>query len=122
MPRKYSIQVVMTALRTHHGLVSLAADSLGCSRSTLYSYVQAFPEVAAIIEESRERLVDLAEDALYRHVEEGAPWAVALVLKTLGRTRGYGDRLPTGHADHEPVSPSDDIITIDVRSNGHHSV
>jgi hypothetical protein len=72
MARKYSLPDIMTALRTRHGLVSLAAGDIGCSRATLYNYIQEFPEVAAIIADERERLIDLAEDALYRHVEEGA--------------------------------------------------
>ena len=98
MARKYSIAQVVRTLRTHHGLLSLAADTLGCGRSTLYRYCQDFPEVAAVVEEERERLVDMAEDALYDHLREKSPWAIALVLRTLGRKRGFvekdGDREP----------------------------
>jgi hypothetical protein len=36
--------------------------------------------------------VDLAEDGLFCHLQEKAPWAIAFVLKSLGRTRGYGER------------------------------
>jgi hypothetical protein len=92
--RKYAVATVVSTLRAHHGLLSLAADALGCSRSTVYRYVEAYPEVAAVVAEERERLVDMAEDALYSHVEEKAPWAIALVLKTLGRRRGYEDKAP----------------------------
>jgi hypothetical protein len=96
MPRKYSLEVIMKALRAHRGLVSLAADSLGCSRATIYNYVQASPEVAAIIAEERERLVDLAEEGLYHHLIEHNPWAIAFVLRTLGKGRGYSDKGPVG--------------------------
>jgi hypothetical protein len=123
MARKYSLPDVMTALRTRHGLVSLAAGDIGCSRATLYNYIQEFPEVAAIIADERERLIDLAEDALYRHVEEGAPWAVALVLKTLGRHRGYGDRPPAASPEPEAEALTDTeviVIKSQAGSNGRH--
>jgi Bacterial regulatory protein, Fis family len=104
--RQYSLKKVIATLRTHHGLISLAADALGCSRSTLYRYVEAYPEVAAVVEEERERLVDMAVDALYYHVEQKVPWAIALVLKTLGRQRGYGDR-PILPANTPPPATDD---------------
>jgi hypothetical protein len=93
MARQYTLKTVIAALRTHHGLLSLAADALGCARSTLYRYVDAYPEVAAVVEEERERLVDMAEDALFYHLTERSPWAISLVLRTLGKSRGYGDKM-----------------------------
>jgi hypothetical protein len=122
MPRQYSLKQVIAALRTHHGLISLAADALGCARSTLYLYMNTYPEVTAVVEEERERLVDMAEDGLYYHLQEKAPWAIAFTLKSLGRRRGYGERASTVSPDAAPEDPPDNIITIDVRSNGHHPV
>jgi hypothetical protein len=94
MARQFSPKTMIAALRSHHGLLSLAADALGCSRSTVYRYVEAYPEVAAVVAEERERLVDMAEDALHFHLQERAPWAIALVLRTLGRRRGYYEDKP----------------------------
>jgi hypothetical protein len=94
MARQFSPKTMITTLRAHHGLLSLAADALGCSRSTVYRYVEAYPEVAAVVEEERERLVDRAEDALYFHLQERSPWAISLVLRTLGRRRGYYEDKP----------------------------
>lgn len=68
-----------------------AADALGCSRQTLYNYAERYPEVAEVLAEERERVVDLAEQGLYHHLEEKAPWAISFVLKSLGRQRGYVD-------------------------------
>jgi hypothetical protein len=89
---KYSVSQVLEALRIHHGLLVLAAEALGCSRQTLYNYAERYPVVAEVLAEERERFVDVAEQGLYYHLEEKSPWAIALVLKTLGRQRGYGDR------------------------------
>jgi Bacterial regulatory protein, Fis family len=92
---KYSLSTVIEALRKHHGLLTLAADALGCSRQTLYSYVARYPVVAGVLMEERERFVDLAEQGLYDHLRDRSPWAIALVLKTLGRRRGYEDKPAT---------------------------
>jgi hypothetical protein len=94
---KYSLHTVIEALRVHHGLLTLAADELGCSRQTLYNYVVRYPAVAEVLREERERFVDLAEQGLHDHLRDRSPWAIGLVLRTLGRSRGYEDR---------PVPPS----------------
>jgi hypothetical protein len=97
MPR-YAVNQVITALRANHGLLVLAADELQCSRSTIYSYVQRYPDVAEVLAGERERLIDLAEQGLYYHLTERSPWAIALVLKTLGKGRGYEDKRPITEA------------------------
>ena len=89
---KYSVNTVIAALREHHGLLTLAADALGCSRQTLYTYAARYPLVAEALMEERERFVDLAEQGLYDHLRDRSPWAISLVLRTLGRSRGYQDR------------------------------
>jgi hypothetical protein len=108
MPR-YSLDQVIAALRAHHGLLVLAAEELHCSRTTIYSYVERFPAVAEVLAEERERLIDLAEQGLIHHLREESPWAISLVLRTLGRSRGYEEkpvapRTPdTGEAQEWPV-------------------
>jgi len=89
---KYSQKAVIEAVRSTHGLLTLAASRLGCSRQTLHNYAQRYPAVQAAITEERERLLDLAELRLAEAVERGEAWAIQLVLRTLGRRRGYGDQ------------------------------
>jgi hypothetical protein len=109
---KYRLIDVVAALREHHGLLVLTANALGCSRSTLQNYAKQYPVIADTIAEERERLIDLAERGLYEHLQERAPWAIALVLKTLGRRRGYEDKPAmsgppdTGEAQEWPVIQS----------------
>lgn len=66
---------------------------------TIYNRAKRVPSVQQVIDESREGLVDLAELSLRRAVVgdtkagiEPAGWAVALVVKTLGKDRGYIER------------------------------
>jgi hypothetical protein len=70
----------------------LAAKALGCSHETVQQYIKKFPTVRQVAEQLRGELVDLAELRLWEALEHGEPWAISLVLKTLGKPRGYVER------------------------------
>jgi len=90
---------IIDCLRETNGLISLAAKRVPCSPSTIRRRAAAVQSVQAVIDESRGELVDLGELALRRAVVNGEPWAVALVLKTLGKNRGYVERQEVTGAD-----------------------
>jgi len=89
---KYSTAQIVEALRASHGLVTKAAEKLGCAASTIYERKRGEQAIQAVIDESREEIVDHAELALRSAVLDRQPWAVALVLRTIGRKRGYVER------------------------------
>ena len=89
---RYTVEQIITALRNTKGLVSLAAKQLGCNHQTITNYRAKHPEIAAVFDEQRTALVDVAELSLYNAIQKGEPWAVALLLKTIGKSRGYGER------------------------------
>jgi hypothetical protein len=101
MPQPYSTEAMIDALRQTNGLVSLAAKRMGCSASTIYSRAHTTKSVQQAITDSREELVDIAELALRAAVTGKEAWAVALVLKTLGKNRGYVERQEVTGADGE---------------------
>lgn len=84
------------ALKATAGKVFLAADRLGCSFQTIYGYMHRYPEIQALVDEERGKLVDTAEIALKRAVIDGEAWAVCFTLKTLGYKRGFIE-----HHEHE---------------------
>ena len=90
-PLVYTNAVIMEALRDRKGLVYLASRKLGCDPHTIYERAKRSPEVAACIASQRGEVVDTGEMRLFEAVDRGEPWAVGMVLKTLGRDRGYGD-------------------------------
>jgi hypothetical protein len=90
---RYTAQQVIDALRANRGLVSLAAQKLQCDVDTVQNYCKRFPTVEAAKQESRVSLLDLAESRLWEAIDRGEAWAVAFCLKTIGRSRGYGERL-----------------------------
>jgi hypothetical protein len=83
---------IIQALRETNGLVSLAAKRVPCSITTINVRRKRVQAVEQVIQECRGELVDLGELALRKAVLNGEPWAVGLVLKTLGKDRGYVER------------------------------
>jgi hypothetical protein len=107
---------IIECLRETNGLVSLAAKRVPCSITTINTRRKKVQSVQQCIDECRGELVDYGELALRRAVVAGEPWAVGLVLKTLGRDRGYVERQEITGADGTPVviaiggvDPSEDI-------------
>jgi len=99
MAYTYSTDKIIEALRSTNGLVSLAAKRLGCAPQTIYTRRDKVHAVAQVIDDCRSELVDYGELALRKAVVNGEPWAVGLVLKTLGKNRGYVERQEVTGAD-----------------------
>jgi len=120
MAYTYSTDKIIEALRSTNGLVSLAAKRLGCAPQTIYTRRDKVHAVAQVIDDCRDELVDLGELALRKAVLAGEPWAVGLVLKTLGRDRGYVERVEQevtgaggGPLQHEVIVTWDNVIEVD---------
>jgi hypothetical protein len=84
---------MIRAIREHRGLVSLVAQSLGASRTTILKRAAQSSEVREELAFQRGLLVDRAEGKLAEAVENGEGWAIQFTLRTLGRSRGYGDHV-----------------------------
>lgn len=95
---KYTADEVIDAIRRGH-TASGASRLLGCVPQTVNNYAARMPTVAAELKEQRRQLIDLAELSLRKAVLEGQPWAVALVLKTIGKGEGYTERVELTGAD-----------------------
>lgn len=97
-PLKFTQAEMIDALKATRGTVSLAADRLGCDPDTVYRYMKRYPKVKAVVTQYRKRRVDMAELKLDAAINNGEPWAIALVLKTLGKKRGYVERVEQEHS------------------------
>lgn len=83
---------MIDAIVKSHGLVSFAAKLLSCNHQTVTNYAAKYPAVKAALDEQRSVIVDKAESALITALDKGEAWAIALTLKTLGKSRGYVER------------------------------
>ena len=66
--RRLNAELVQRQLIASTGNVSHAARVLGVTRNTLYEYIHRYPELAIILSDTRESLVDAAESALHSAV------------------------------------------------------
>ena len=85
-------EVVIAAIRAHHGVIAPAAEALGYSRSALESYLHRHA-LWPIVTEAREAFLDFAEGELFRQVREGNLTATIFYLKCQGKQRGYIEKV-----------------------------
>jgi hypothetical protein len=86
---RYSASRVAEALTKAHGMVTVAAQLLGCSPDTVDSYVKKFAVCAQAKQTARNAILDEAELRLVQAIRRDEAWAIAFCLRTIGRSRGY---------------------------------
>ena len=87
---------ICSAIKRHHGLITITAEDLGVSSTDLRFFISKSSRASAALKEARDKFLDVAEDRLYDLVEQGDLGAIKFVLMSIGKTRGYV--LPTGTA------------------------
>lgn len=100
---------IVEKLKEAKGNMTLAAKLLGCTRQMVWKRAKTIQKIQDAIDESREVAVDHAESALQRAVLEGDFRAIAFTLKTLGKNRGYVERVETDVSGGISVRIVDDI-------------
>jgi hypothetical protein len=90
---RFTTEQVATAITETRGLISYAAQRLACDQQTIRNYIRRHQTVRDALEEARGQIVDLGELRLFQAVDAGESWAVQFLLRTVGRDRGYGDRI-----------------------------
>ena len=100
---KHKTAAIIEAIRQNNGLVTHAAKALGCYPSYIWSRAKEEPEVQAAIDEAREVVLDLAESGLINALSEREAWAIAFALKTIGKKRGYVERIEQTGADGKDI-------------------
>lgn len=106
MGEKYTSKQITDAVKSVNGMIYLAARSLGCTPKTIYNRMNKTPSIRQAVEDARGETVDLAEQKLRAAIMSGEPWAVALTLKTLGKSRGYVERQEVTGADGGDIKHS----------------
>jgi len=89
---RFKAQQVADALINARGILKDAARELGCSRQTIYNYIDKYTTVADAYNEANERSLDFAEGKLMDAIGKGNLTAIIFYLKTKGKHRGYVER------------------------------
>ena len=100
---KLSKRKVKEAIKGSKGIITAVANRCGVTRKQIYKYRDKYPDIREALQEERERLVDMAEKGLIINLDKQQPWAIGLVLKTLGRNRGYVEKLDVSGELNQPV-------------------
>src|SRR5262249_33734163 len=105
--RRYDVPEVAEALRQAEGRVHTAAAYLGCSHTTLHSYLRENPELQEIREHMFQLRGDIIETNLDEAARRGEAWAVCLILKSQYKNRGYVERTEMTGPNGGPVVTTD---------------
>lgn len=100
---RYTKDQIATALTRTKGMITLAAQSLGCDPTTVRNYLARYPELQTVLSDERERMTDMTELKLYEAIQNREGWAITLYLKTQGKSRGYVERQEITGADSGPI-------------------
>jgi len=74
------------------GMIRTIAKVLGITRWQAMKLAKEFG-VTDVIDDFREELVDIAENKLLESIQKGDITAIIYTLKTLGRYRGYSEKI-----------------------------
>ena len=86
---KISKDIVLEAIKGSDGIVSAIASKLGVDWHVASRHIIEYDETMTANRNEEERMLDAAEEALYKAVRAGEPWAIKWVLATKGKERGY---------------------------------
>lgn len=89
---KLTNEEIIASLRRCRGMYYLAAEHLGVTKQALAYRITNDPELESVAKDQRGKMLDKAETKLMEAVDNGEQWAIQLMLKTLGRDRGYVER------------------------------
>lgn len=106
-PRKFTQEQIIAAVTETKGMVAVAARRLHCESDTIRNYAKRYPAVAAAIKEERQMMGDIAELGLFKAIQNGDLDAIKFYLKTVGKDRGYVERVESTGADGGPIEVAD---------------
>ena len=96
-------ETVIKQIQALSGNVSSVAKFFRMSRQTMHKYINDHPTVQQALEESREKMIDNVESALYSQALAGNTTAMIFFLKTQGKKRGYVERQEITGKDGEKI-------------------
>ena len=68
---KYTLEQIKDAINKAGGFITIACKSLGCTRKTIYNYIEKYPELKEVVSDIREHYLDIAEHSLIQKVKDG---------------------------------------------------
>lgn len=112
--RVLTVEAVKVALENAGGLKTAASLLLGVHRSTLYRFMDEYPEIKEASRDIDEQTKDMAEGQVLKAIKNGDMNTVRWFLDRKARERGYGHMtIDVGNKNGEPFKVEGET-TIDV--------
>ena len=86
-------ELFLNNLKEAGGVICVACEATGISRSTYYVWYNQDPEFRERVEEVMEAQIDYVESKLMNLINAGDTTATIFYLKTKGRRRGWSDKV-----------------------------
>lgn len=82
--------LILKLIKPCNGNLTRIAESLGCDRHTIRNHIDKNPILLELLNDTRERRIDLLEDTVWQRATEGQDTALqTFLLRTQARARGY---------------------------------
>lgn len=99
-----TVELVIKALSGTGGIKAAAAQSLGVGRTTLYTFINANPDLKETIDEINQTTLDVAEGEILKAIKKGDLRTCRWFLDRMGKNRGYGNiTIGLKNDDAEPL-------------------
>lgn len=92
---KVSKEKFIECAKRSGGIMTALAQLAGIDRITAAKYLKFVPEANEYFQSQKETIIDLAENQLVKLVREGDKDAIFFLLKTVGKRRGYSEKMET---------------------------
>lgn len=79
----YSTEAIIEAVKEAKGMITVAAELVGCSPRTIHRRRKEEPEIQQAIDEQRNRIDDVTVLKLFEAIKAGEPWAIRLRIKQM---------------------------------------
>jgi hypothetical protein len=103
MGLKKKQKLMIESMKKQLGIVTAACKESGISRQTHYRWLEESPEYKEEIDRIPELVVDFAENALFKLIQEKNPTAIIFFLKTKAKHRGYIEKSEIEHKSTEGI-------------------
>lgn len=94
---------MIAAIKEAQGFVTKAADILGVSRNTFYTYLRKYKTVQQVLDDTREKRNEWVEGKLMKQINEDNLTAIIFYLKTQGKHLGYVERQEFAGVKEQPL-------------------
>lgn len=95
--QEYTAAEVAEAIKKSKGILTSAATQLGCTRNTVVNYINRYPTVKVVYDETNETTIDFVESRLLKNIDNGDTTAMIFYLKCKAKARGYIDKIEVEH-------------------------